>query len=194
MMEPTKTTTAFAPAGRQDKRGALCCGCCCDMRRAVIIVNILSIVFALLSIPVIISTITVWNEAMEEFLAGTDDVVSQIDESIQQYHTRMIAEVCVSIFAAICGIVGAVKFLPWLVYVPILWHVVSVVLAWVFSIQLARQYQALGVGIPYLYLIASTVAKALFIYPHVGFVKEVHEGTMTKDRYMIHEQASCCCV
>jgi len=177
------------------RRGALCFGCCCDMRRAVIIVSLLSVVFALLSIPTTSYAVNYWNKSKEQWEEDTEysELVRQLDGTIKKHRTQMIAFISVSVFSAICGLVGAAKFLAWPVYVPILWYAASTILEWVFSAQIANEYQEYNVGVPVFSLAVSTAVACLFIYPHVGFVREVRRGIMTKENYP-NAQASCCCV
>jgi hypothetical protein len=79
------------------------------------------------------------------------------------------------IVATILGIVGALRYNIYMVGLAIL----------PFFIEFIAY---LGYG-PY-WLVPIV---ALCVYPHVMFIKEVHEGIMTKERYT-HEQQSCCCV
>ena len=146
------------------KQGHSCCGGCCDMRRAVIVVNMISIAMYIISI----FAISVVNRV--EF---DDDVM---EEPIVQVPVGwMIAIIFAKILCYAIGIWGAVSFSLWQVYVALGMYMIALI------------FNAIVLN-----LIAVLVA-GLFAYPHVYLVQEIKKGIMTKDNYYSEEQ-SCCCV
>lgn len=173
LAQPT-TTGPGAPvivpgANVQTKQGHKCCGGCCDMRRAVIIVNIISLCFGLLGILSLtaVSQINVENydddEVKEAFAQGVDNL------------GVAIAITVVRVVLNICGIYGAVAFNIIFVGLSLVAYVIDFVMA------------LLVISIPGLLLAGG------FAYPHIFFIKEVKAGIMSKENY-INEEQSCCCV
>eukprot|EP00934_Nitzschia_sp_Nitz4_P000532 Nitzschia sp. Nitz4//scaffold453_size6330//1117//1662//NITZ4_009178-RA/size6330-processed-gene-0.13-mRNA-1//-1//CDS//3329552269//532//frame0 len=144
--------------------------CLCDTRRAIIIVDTISIIFAVL-------LIAGWgaftSPAFEEKF--DDDVVLKDLNKLQ--NISWVAYVYCSLSALFCaiGIFGAVKFNPWLVLGTSIWYGLSVVCNIV----------AFDIG--------STIFSILFAYPHVVFYTELKSGVMSEETYP-EEKYSCCCV
>ena len=90
----------------QHRRGRVCCGCCCDHRRAVIILSFLNIIFCFISI--IKRSGEVNDGSMKVY---DDDAVNSEISSIVKDH--MVTFVRLSIFHLIfscVGVLGALKF------------------------------------------------------------------------------------
>jgi hypothetical protein len=128
-----------------EKRGHMCCHCCCDTRRAVVIVNVVCL-----------------------HLMAIDLFVVE--------HAGLVVLTLVMMLCSILGIVGALRYNRYLVGAALLPHFVDII-----SMLIQPEYLW---GLP---------ITLLLIYPHVVFIKEVHDGIMTKETYA-REQASCCCV
>jgi len=99
------------PMWRQEKLGAKCCGCCCDYRRAVIIMTIFSIV------PSIITMFTTTRlVTMAPQLDMDDELVSVLkdDEGVT------ICLMIVILLTSISGLLGALKYKTNLVIVNII--------------------------------------------------------------------------
>lgn len=79
------------------------------------------------------------------------------------------------ILAAVCGIVGGVKFNVHLTAIAAISYIVTFVLGLV-SLNI--------VGLVY---------NGFFLYPHVFFIQEMRKGIMTESNYL-NEKQSCCCV
>jgi hypothetical protein len=152
------------------RRGHRCCGCCCDVRRAVIIVNTVNIViclFALLGISVL--------SRIDPATIDDDEARAKI-ESISDMQIDMgIAEVVIQIICQSIGIYGAVCYNQYLVGVSLLCYVA------IFIVDLV-QLELLG-----------AIAVAFFAYPSVFFIKQMRNGIMSESTYSI-EKHSCCCV
>ena len=173
---------------RGERRGHSCCGCCCDMRRAVIIVNIINIIFAfigLIGFSVLVADtkeITTTTDGNGSTTTGTttfsgidDDYTLGEYEIVKGFAPLVIIMVLLSMVAFSLGIVGAMRYKVWMIVVAIVVYCISAVME-LLSLNL------LGFAIT-----------ALFAYPHFVLVSEIRRGIMTKETYPI-EQQSCCCV
>ena len=109
------TSSSDVPMWQQKKVGAKCCGCCCDYRRAVIIVEIISIVFAIISI------INLMTFSSIGFTGPVQD--DHVEDIIEQSVTASAVLIVISLLTSICGLFGALKFSIWLVAVDLVWRV-----------------------------------------------------------------------
>jgi hypothetical protein len=145
-------------------------GCCCDMRRAVVIVNLLHVISSLFEIAII-------------KIVTRDNFISEHDDDFVKYELYTVGENARSTimlgflaiaFAAI-GIYGAANFKQPMVMVAAGWYVVDFIMS-LFRKDFAGAFMA-----------------GLFIYPHYSFIQEQSKGTMTQENYP-NEIYSCCCV
>eukprot|EP00934_Nitzschia_sp_Nitz4_P000105 Nitzschia sp. Nitz4//scaffold109_size72162//39281//39898//NITZ4_005849-RA/size72162-processed-gene-0.14-mRNA-1//1//CDS//3329532772//105//frame0 len=171
----------------QPKQGALCCGCCCDYRRAVIVMNIITILFSLGTILTVLDVVS-----FREFINFDDDQVEEIwDDSIKKAGIYA----AISIVCSICALVGANKFNMYLVLVNIFWIIIWTLLDCLNVASAAKKINDYVSDVTLTIvgnIISSIIFGALCIYPHAGFCKEVHEGIMTYETYP-REEHSCCC-
>ena len=150
------------------KQGHSVCGCCCDTRRATIIVNILLLAW------------TIGEEPFTYFLYLT----AQLDAFQPFSHTlATIALMVLSCLFNMAAILGALTFNAWLVIANTIYLAVSSVLA------IVTKYQENGY-----YSIDDMIFTLFFIYPHIMLVYELKVSkTMSKQTYP-RENHSCCCV
>ena len=148
------------------KRGHKCCGGCCDVRRATIIVNIISIVTLFLNLSAVFLATQV-TEYIDD-----DEVVTAID----MMPTSIIAGIyIIEIILLGVTIHGAMNFQAGKVLVGLILYGIAVVLF------------LLTLNIPGL------IINALFLYPHYFLYQEIKSGIMSESTYHVEEQ-SCCCV
>jgi hypothetical protein len=147
------------------KQGHSCCGGCCDMRRAVIVVNIISIAMYAINIFAIsvVNRVNFDDDVMEDAMVEFPAV------------GWMTAIMCAEILCYAIGIWGAVSFSLWQVYVALGMYMITII----FNLVVLNFIALLLAG--------------FFAYPHVYLVQEIQKGIMTKDNYYSEEQ-SCCCV
>lgn len=163
---------------RETKRGHKCCGYCCDARRAVIIVNIFSIIILVLIVSVIHASVNQIKDNPDEY--DNDDKQKDQLENNNWAVLYGIRFAFLVIFMG--GIVGAIRYniymigLTGLLYILI--FIVEIFL--VLAASLAAMLMAL--------------VAAFFLYPHVVLVQEIRTGIMTPDSYRVREKYSCCCV
>jgi hypothetical protein len=149
-----------------------CCRCCCDTRRAVIVVNIISITFAALAV-LSISLLT-----NDKFAAKFDDdeVQAAVNEIDGATLGITIGVAVIGMICNACGIFGAYKF-----------HKISTVIAGLW-------YFAECIRACYFCDLPSLVMAAFFMYPHVVFYQEVSNGIMSPASYPQEQQSCNCCV
>jgi hypothetical protein len=113
MLNEHLLTATSVPMWQQKKEGAKCCGCCCDYRRAVIVLAIIRIVFAVINIITVVTfSSIVFAGAVE------DDQVEDISKGNVGIAAALIG---IGLLTSICGLVGALKFNIWLVAVDLVW-------------------------------------------------------------------------
>jgi hypothetical protein len=159
--------------GLGPKRGHKFCGGCCDVRRAVIVVNM---VVGGLLLWGIISTLAL-KANVDAITATMDD-----DKSIAAFNEIRDAPILplviawsITLAACALGIMGAIQYNVYLVGAAALKFCVDIAFAII-------HFNIFGVAL-----------SAFFLYPHVFFIKEVREGIMSKENYD-NERHSCCCV
>jgi len=155
------------------KQGHSFFGCCCDVRRATIAINIVAIIF---SIIVIISFI----RAIVAISTSLDDDINE--QSLESALTAVIVNTILSILFSIAALIGAIKFNAWLVLSNAIWLVLS------FIVSTSVNVYGILAAIFYFFIVS------FFIYPHVMLFYELKVSkTMSKPIYPREEQ-SCCCV
>jgi hypothetical protein len=160
------------------RQGRLCCGCCCDTRRAVIVVNIVSLSFAVLAI-LSLSLMT-----SDRYAAQFDDdevqtASNEIDGAAVGITIQGPATIGIAVLGMICntaGLFGAFKFNKIGIIVAAIWYSAECVRSLLF------------------YDIAGAIMAGLFAYPHVVFYQEMKKGIMTPENYPNEDQCCVCCV
>lgn len=168
--KPVVGTSRDAP---DQKQGHKCCAGCCDVRRAVIIVNIINLIFGTLAFVGILVGRSMLNNPEQYQDAGVDEEVIASIQSIP-----FVAAIIISIIRlliTIGGIMGAIQYNYILVAVCGIAYVLDTVMALV--------------GLNFL----GALISGLFAYPHFFLTQEIKQGIMTKENYHNVEH-SCCCV
>eukprot|EP00977_Amphora_coffeiformis_P020049 scaffold7808_cov184-Amphora_coffeaeformis.AAC.28 len=177
-----KTETAYALAEPATVDGAMvrkpghkCCGCdgCCDMRRAVIIVNIIQAGILGMGMLILLATRNLANNAGNIY--DDDTTIAAMEDFKDAPLGVGLAIMGVQIVAALCGIAGGMKF--------------NVILTAVAGLSYTITF---AMGLVSLNL-AGLVYNGFFLYPHILFVQEIRNGIMTEANYP-NEKQSCCCV
>lgn len=154
------------------KQGHKCCGGCCDVRRAVIIVNVINMAVLLMGLFSLLATKALYDNA-----GDYDD--DEVKEAMELYGNAPLGSIIgilvVQIVISALGAVGAFVYNKWMVGMT----------AAAYFIGVAMGLIALNPG--------SIVYNLFFAYPHFFLIKEIHQGSMTKETYP-DEKQSCCCV
>jgi hypothetical protein len=160
---------AEAPTAGVGRRSHLYCGFGCDMRRAVLIVNIITILMAFLALILVFSASAYLSSGF-------------VDENGNAYDkgnfgvfaaVAVLNTVLASIFAGL-GIWGALHFNMYFVIAAAIWHAISALLSLVYG-------EFVG-----------AVMAGCFLYPHVVLAQEMRSGIMTEATYPIEEKKCCC--
>lgn len=154
------------------RKGHLFLGCLCDMRRAVVAVNVLSILGVIIQV-----SFAIWYLAVSEEDLNEDDDLSEWLASEETLPKEIVAAglaLCMlSLLIYSLGIRGALKFNVTMVSASTIYHCVTVVL----------------------HLLAQTWLLAAFevlcVYPHIMFIQQVGKGIMTAENY-VNEKRICC--
>lgn len=177
------------PMWQQEKQGSRCCGFCCDFRRAVIILGIISLLF---NFGYFIFGIVAPDKIPSAGVEYDDDVTEQVVDDLIRVTTILSG---VSLVCTICALVGAIKYNIYLVAVNVLWIFGNFVARTMTSIEYANDINQTNPEeelslIPN--VILSAIFAGLYMYPHVGFIHEVRQGIMSYETYP-REEYSCCC-
>ena len=215
-LDPEKTETAYVLGvvpeddglhrlvTHRAKVGHTCCGCCCDMRRAVIIVNL--VLLANIIVNSVNYTVFLSGDGGSDVMASFDDMRSVDDDFSVKYMKGMRFYFCalfiflgIKIVCCIFGIVGAFRynvnltgiaavsfcfdFLIGLFGVILNGSIRNGIISYEFRLDwFSKQY-----------MIPQLLVSGFFAYPHFFFIKEVRDGSMSKQNY-VNEEMSCCCV
>jgi hypothetical protein len=168
--------TVDATAMRTGKQGHAFCGGCCDVRRAVIIVNIIYV--TLVSIGLVTMGSFMAATSASSSLTYDDDEVREAMAAFDEEDLFMVVTIALAAIRIIVnglGIYGAVTYNIWLVGFSLLVYCFEFVMG-------AVDGNRIGL-----------LMVALFAYPHFFFIKEVRSGIMSEANY-VNEKQSCCCV
>jgi hypothetical protein len=165
---PTNSTQEDHPGPAveiRNKQGHSCCLGCCDVRRAVIIVDLIMIFFLMIDIFALISF-----SRQEPF----DD--DELQAAVERIHGGLgIMIFLVEIVLLTVAIVGAITFSSEKVAIGLV----------VFGVAFVTSL--------FQFNVPAVVMAGFFAYPHYFLYAEINSGVMSAARYSNEEQ-SCCCV
>jgi hypothetical protein len=177
---PVKPGQANAGVNHNASPNHRCCGGCCDVRRAVVVVNLIQLCFLAFSV-VGLSFMTYMNRHPGAYsdLDGngiTDDEITQFYNELNSVNFIYVwIHTAISIIATVGGIYGAIQYQ----YVPVLFcgsmYFINAILALI------------------MFDVGGFVYNIFFAYPHYFLFQEIRAGIMTKENYPNIEY-SCCCV
>ncbi|CAB9528436.1 expressed unknown protein [Seminavis robusta] len=179
------------PMHEQEKIGSKCCGCCCDFRRAVIILDSCLMVLSVLGLIFLALPSDVSEQRYQQL--GIDD--DQVADVLMEMTTiTQIISGC-GVVALAVPVFGAMKYNTGMVAFGIAWFVITYVAQ--VAIEVVYTGKANDVGQksfsqPFINWIVSAIISALFVYPHVGLISEINQGIMSQATYP-REAFSCCC-
>ena len=157
----------------------LFCNCCCDCRRACLVINAISIVLKIVMICIVGIGGKYISNNIQQIETDIDDDAyrKQVDQFVEEGGIQIV-ETVVDFFSMIsiglhpCGIYGAIHFKQWGIIVAGSTYTVSLLFG-----VLALDFGAVVMG-------------GVFLYPHIIMYKEMKEGIMTEYNY--HKIAHCC--
>ena len=170
------------PVDGQPKLGHKCCGCCCDTKRAVIIIQLI--------FGIVLNCVGI---ALSLFAVGIRvDDDPQLEEDLKKAGKTNAIINGVGIAIAVIVIFGANMYNIYLVLLGILWTITQTV------VNILLTYQAYqdssNNSYPVVSAIIPIIVSLMLIYPHAVFIFEVHSGVMSVETYAAREEQSCCCV
>jgi len=185
----------------QSKQGGVCCGCCCDYRRAVIIMGIWWTIAFIIGLATRDSSLDWYLNDIEN-----DITVDIITRAFKVDEDAILAITIISLVLAVGSVVGAFIHNKFLVALNVIWVIVYFI-TW--EVFINKSYDnaiaALNVfGNPFDIVndlrtvsitsqITAGIFTALWMYPSVMLICELHSGVMSAKNYP-RERASCCCV
>jgi len=153
----------------------LCCGICCDARRACIIIDIIYFSFVVFAL---IMQMNDWNPLKPPEPAEMiyDDDVAQGPQMFDasQILTAATWQISTGICMSAIGLVGAIKFEPYLVLAMAAWLCIDAIL---FCVWLN---------------FISAVCVGLYSYPHFALFNLLRKGKLTRENYEETERYCCC--
>jgi len=160
-----------AYAGERTK--ILCCGICCDARRACIIIDCIYFIFVVFALTMIIYD---WNPFQGPETGFDDYDVGQTPEMFDASQILMAAgwQVCIGIAMSLVGLVGALKFQPYLVLIMAIWLCIDAIIFCVW------------------FNFISAVCVGLYSYPHFALFNLIRNGKITRENYEEKERYCCC--
>lgn len=166
------------------KQGHSCCGFCCDMRRAVIIVNLLNILSTIITLGLVAAA----NKEVND--NGTEEEKNELNE--MEDALRGVAwMVVIGWFLSFASLYGAFTYRIIPVGINALYMFITYLASGAIQTQAAKTHDEMNYG-PGAWII-NAVITGLFIYPHVMFITEVRGGILSEETYP-REKQSCCCV
>jgi hypothetical protein len=156
----------------QSKQGHKMCGFCCDMRRAVIIVNTISLSLGVIGIIGVIAAAAADGNGTFDSNGKAHQLFTGMDRATVG---GAFALLIVYMLMNAAGIYGALTYSQYLVGFSLLGCCIDFVISLAF----------LNFG--------GAVFDMLFAYPHIVFLREVRNGVLSRDTYST-EKYSCCCI
>jgi len=171
------TTVASAVVAEERTWATNCCGCCCDMRTAVIWVNIVSLILTVPLAMLFVGGTVAMNsvdmtDANSEFYENIEDdqlrdqtieAMAQMEDSSNGIMAAAISIVVIRMLCSAIGIYGAVKYKVWPVMVSLVAYIVEFVSS-------AIMLNILGLIMP-----------VFFAYPHFFFIRELKRNVHAAD-------------
>lgn len=166
------------------KKGHSCFGFGCDMRRAVIWVNLWNMLLS--TIALVLGILYVHGDIQDFKYPGTSVITPG---GTEHYSEGLLYGVVIGTYAVImlfysAGLLGALSFSKCLVITALLFYFIQPVMTiagWIVAKEVI------------LFQIPFLVLELLFIYPHFMLAKEINANIMTAKNYRF-EKRGCCCV
>lgn len=162
-----------------DRQAILFCGCCCDLRRACIIVNVINYMYIVAVVFISLGGIQMvegLNTDLGEIDYVDDDALndrySELGTYEGLYFIFIVIELVGLLFTTL-GIVGAVKFNRCLVLTCAIWYCFETIFAMCVTVWWGA------------------VIKGFFAYPHIALLAALTTGKISRRRYTIERY--CCC-
>lgn len=168
-----------------ERQSPLFLGCLCDMRRAVIAINIIGISFAFIGVVFAVIGLAFAEDIKQDDLAKDMElhnsfVYGQVGTQIILGLSLGIGLLSILIYSL--GIYGAAKFNICLVGTTTVYHALNFAAA---LGQLILNFDALSAF--------GLIMSALFLYPHFALWRYMQRGIMTEENYAVERRTCCGC-
>jgi hypothetical protein len=172
------------PIEDQEKVGDKCCGCCCDFRRAVVVLSIIGIV-----INAIYCALAATAGGVSAAL--TDDEDMQTGYAVSGGLFALIY--AVGMVFNIFQLCGALKYHVCILATCLTWHCIEIALSiWSHFETYPEGSANRGANIAGSIIGSIIFGILLGVYPIGMLIKEINAGTMSEKTYP-REAYSCCC-
>ena len=168
-----------------NSREARCCYlvCCCNLRLAVIIVDIILILYsAVMWIPLVVNNTSV----MQQLSVDVDDIDDDYVVEILDEHAKVYAIVNgVGTLAYTLPLYGAWVYEILHVLAGALWLLATllanITISAVYNYYINDAYEATQFSLPWGYWIIMTFLTAVCMYPHIGLALALQQGTISNE-------------
>lgn len=195
--EPLEKAYPEIPSGNENptherpKLGGKCCGCCCDFRMAVIIVDLIAFILSVLGLSSIAVSTGGYSRTTYAVAGNNGKALDILDEIITAN-----AILCgVGIVAVLVPLLGALKCNSFMVLYGAIWFVFQLVASIIIDtlyISKADNTADVRVTLPWDIWAINAIITGLFIYPHVSLSMEIKKGVITHETYP-RKHFSCFC-
>jgi len=157
----------------------LCCGLCCDARRACLIIDCIYFVFVVSALVIVLNDSDPLRLRVDDTLVYDDDFYGSPEEELPFDASQILEaatwQLAIGIVMSMVGFVGALKFQPYLVLAMAIWLCIDAALfcAW--------------------FNFISAVCVGLYSYPHFALYNLMKKGKITRENYAEKEQYCCAC-
>jgi len=166
------------------RKTSLCLGSCCDVRTTCIIVDsiyLFSMIGALIAVfagfgGLMATTVTAIDNEENDNATFDDDNLFDTKEPLfgPSSFLAFDFQLGLGVVFGLIGLLGAIRFLPWLVLVHAIWLCIDTVLY----------------GVCFNWFSALVVAA--YSYPHFALFIALRKGTLTRKNYLVTEKYCCC--
>ena len=165
------------------KQGRSCFGCLCDMRRAIVILSALGMIFSIAG--VLTNRFLVFDPAQDD--ADDPEDVNRLEDLFRLH----IGMTILAIFGYMFAIRGGLKFNKRLVIANIVIMPAVFVTNTTTFLVAAGEIDEFNFGFPN--VIGQAIGFVMSLFVNISFLREMRAGIMTEKNYANEEQ-SCCCV
>jgi len=188
---------AEVPMKDQPKKGSICCGCCCDMRRACVVLSIIGMIINIIYV-IAAAAGTGLGFGLARFAKGNENF-SQEDvdnlNAVGAFSAMTAIGYAVIFFFDVWWLIAALRYNVCMLSVVVFCLLCSmgyyIWVGWVNTQSMIDQGYATSanhVGD----VLGPVIVWGLFMYPVIGLISEIKSGVMSPETYP-REAHSCCC-
>jgi hypothetical protein len=172
------------------KLGRSCCGCCCDMRRAVIILSILGIFFSVISVTT--NYLLYFDYDRSPIYDNTEPLTDDQKKTMNQLFYISTVLICGAVIFYALAIVGAVQYNTILLKFNVMYVIGNFIATTVLFFRAADNVAQFDYD--FVNMIGPLIGTVMTVYANISLIKEIKCGIMSPETYRVREEQSCCCV